>query len=127
MDTITPGPTFDPDPRQGSRRHRPIQGRRLVASDLQPLSSRRQGILELVLRFDRTRDDALHGVKGFNVKEDRRHDRRTSFVEELRQTCGRREQGPTVMGMTGPARALCYRLAVAIGLRFEEITSITRE
>ena len=29
--------------------------------------------------------------------------------------------------MTGPARALCYRLAVATGLRFSEIGSITPE
>ena len=31
------------------------------------------------------------------------------------------------MGMTGPARALCYRLAVATGLRYDEISSITPE
>src|SRR5262245_48175446 len=29
--------------------------------------------------------------------------------------------------MSGPARALCYRLAVATGLRFSEIKSITPE
>ena len=31
------------------------------------------------------------------------------------------------MGMTGPARALCYRLAVATGLRYSEIASILPE
>ena len=34
---------------------------------------------------DRTREDVLHGVKGFNVKEDRRHDRRTVSLDELRK------------------------------------------
>ena len=29
--------------------------------------------------------------------------------------------------MTGPARSLCYRLAVATGLRYSEIASITPE
>ena len=31
------------------------------------------------------------------------------------------------MGMTGQARAICYRLAVATGLRYAEIGSITPE
>ena len=45
------GPAVEPDPREGSRCHRSVQGRRLVASDLQPLSSCRQGVLEMVLRL----------------------------------------------------------------------------
>ena len=35
-------------------------------------------------KTQRTREDMLRGVKGFNAKEDRRHDRRTLAVEELR-------------------------------------------
>ena len=76
---------------------------------------------------DRTREDALHGVKGFNVKEDRRHDRRTLSLDELRRIAQAAETGPVIMGMTGPVRALCYRLAVATGLRYSEIASIQPE
>jgi integrase len=72
----------------------------------------------------RTQEDDLRGVKGFNVKEDRRHDRRTVSVEELQRLIQAAEQGPVVLGMTGPVRSLCYRLAVATGLRFGEIGSI---
>jgi integrase len=73
------------------------------------------------------REDVLRGVTGFNVQEDRRHDRRTISLDELRRLIAVAERGPVVMGMTGPVRALCYRLAVATGLRYAEISSITPE
>jgi integrase len=73
----------------------------------------------------RLREDPLRGVKGFNAKEDRRHDRRTISLEELRRLIDAAEHGPVVVGMTGSLRALCYRLAVSTGLRYSEISSIT--
>jgi integrase len=72
----------------------------------------------------RIREDALLGVKGYNAKEDRRHDRRTLSLGELTRLIEVTERGPTIMGLTGPARALCYRLAVATGLRYSEIATI---
>jgi integrase len=75
----------------------------------------------------RTRDDALRGVRGYNAKEDRRHDRRTVSLDELQCLIAVAEQGPAVLGVTGPIRALCYRLAVATGLRYSEIASIKPE
>ena len=62
-----------------------------------------------------------------NVKEDRRHDRRTLAVDELRRLIDTAHRGPDYRKMTGPTRALCYRLAVATGLRFAEIASITAD
>jgi integrase len=73
----------------------------------------------------RTREDAVRGVRGYNAKEDRRHDRRTVSLDELRHVIEAAESGPMVGEMSGPARALCYRLAVASGLRYSEIASIT--
>ena len=58
----------------------------------------------------RTRTDTLVGVTGFNVKEDRRHDRRTLGVDELRVLIEVTHTGPPWRKMSGPARALCYRL-----------------
>ena len=75
----------------------------------------------------RTRTDSLAGVTGFNAKEDRRHDRRTLGVDELRVLIEVAHSGPPWRKMTGPTRALCYRLAVGTGLRYSEIASITRE
>ena len=73
----------------------------------------------------RTVEDALVGLTGYNPREDRRHDRRTLAVEELRRLIASAQRGESYRRMTGPARALCYRLAVATGLRFSEIASIT--
>jgi integrase len=75
----------------------------------------------------RSKQDALRGVQGFNAKEDRRHDRRTISLEELQHLIVVAERGPEVMGLTGPVRAICYRLAVATGLRYSEIASIKAE
>jgi len=46
-------------------------------------------------------------------------------VEDLRKLINAAHAGPTYRGMTGPERALCYRLAVNTGLRFSEIASTT--
>jgi integrase len=84
-----------------------------------------RGFSRWAWRDGRTADDALAGVTGFNAKEDRRHDRRTLGLDDLRRLIGTAHQGPVYQEMTGPARALCYRLAVATGLRSSEIKSIT--
>jgi integrase len=75
----------------------------------------------------RVRDTLLRGLSGYNVKEDPRHERRTVSLEELRRLVEAAEVGKPFKSMTGPMRALCYRLAVASGLRYAEIGSITPE
>lgn len=75
----------------------------------------------------RLASDPLAGVTGYNAKEDRRHDRRTLGLDELRKLIGSTHSGPAWRQTTGPGRALCYRLAVATGLRYGEIQSITPE
>ncbi len=75
----------------------------------------------------RTRENTLRGVTGFNAKEDRRHDRRTLALDELQKLIDAAAIGPDFQRMTGPARALCYRLAVASGLRYAELASLTPE
>ena len=75
----------------------------------------------------RIKNDDLLAVKGYNAKEDRRHDRRTISLDELRKLVEAARRGPTVMGMTGLARSLCYRLAATTGLRYSEIGSITAD
>ncbi len=75
----------------------------------------------------RLASNPLANVTGYNAKEDRRHDRRTIGVDELRHLIETARTGPTWRNTTGPERALCYRLAVATGLRYGEIQSIRPE
>ncbi len=84
-----------------------------------------QGFSRWLWKGGRLRDDPLVGVTGFNAREDRRHDRRTLGVDDLRRLIRAAERGPRYRRMTGPARALCYRLAVSSGLRYSEIRSLT--
>lgn len=97
---------------------------------LQTLNHHRAAIRGFVLwaRNDgRLRDDPILGVVGFNAKQDRRHERRTLSIDELRRLIEATHAGPPYRQMTGPDRALCYRLAVASGLRYSEIASITSQ
>ncbi len=86
-----------------------------------------QGFATWCYDTHRTRENHLRGVTGFNAKEDRRHDRRTVALQELRRLMDVTQSGPMVLGLTGPERALCYRLAVATGLRYSELASIRPE
>ena len=103
---------------------------RAAGRSLQTLNHHRAAIRAFVLwarKDGRLSDDPLLGIAGFNAKEDRRHDRRTLSVDELRSLIEATEAAPAYREMTGPDRALCYRLAVASGLRYAEIASITPE
>jgi integrase len=86
-----------------------------------------RGFSRWARRAGRTTEDTVDGVSGFNAREDRRHDRRTIGVDDLRRLIAVAHAGPSYQGMTGPSRALCYRLAVVTGLRFSEIKSIRPE
>ena len=45
--------------------------------------TRNGGMLATAWKDGRMRDNPLHGVTGYNAKEDRRHDRRTISLDEL--------------------------------------------
>ena len=78
-------------------------------------------------RSGRLASDPLTGLAGYNAKEDRRHDRRTLGTDELRRLIEAAHHGPTWRKMTGPNRALLYRLAIGTGLRYSELRSVRPE
>jgi integrase len=86
-----------------------------------------QGFANWCFETHRSRENRLRGVTGFNAKEERRHDRRTISLEALQRLVTVADRGPAFMGISGPARAICYRLAVATGLRYSELASIIPE
>ena len=75
----------------------------------------------------RMRDNPMRGVKGFNVEEDLRHERRSLTDHELALLIRTAETGPIHYDMTGPLRAMAYRLATATGFRADEMRSLTPE
>ncbi|MCY2954824.1 MAG: tyrosine-type recombinase/integrase [Planctomycetota bacterium] len=74
----------------------------------------------------RATESALAHLRGLNVRTDRRHDRRALSADELRWLLDTTEHGPERFGMSGPARAMLYGLAVGSGLRAGELRSLTR-
>jgi integrase len=79
-----------------------------------------------MVRDGRASESPVAHLSGYNVRTDRRHDRRALTVEEIRTLLKATQQAPDRFGMTGPERALVYRLALETGLRAGEIRTLTR-
>jgi len=79
-----------------------------------------------MVQDQRATEIPLAHLQGLNVRTDRRHDRRALAANELRWLLDTTEHGPERFGMSGPARAMLYRLAVGSGLRAGELRSLTR-
>ncbi len=77
-------------------------------------------------REGRISESPLVHLTGRNVREDRRHDRRALEVSEVRALLAATCNAPTRFGMSGPQRAMLYRLALETGLRANELRSLTR-
>ena len=69
----------------------------------------------------------MRRVKGFNVEEDRRHERRSLTDNELARLTLTAENGPTLFSMSGPLRAVASRLAAATGFPADEMHDLKLE
>ncbi len=69
-------------------------------------------------------EDPLRILRPLNVAEDRRRERRALTPEELAKLIDAAEKGEDIDGMSGPRRALLYRLASETGLRRGELLSL---
>ena len=70
--------------------------------------------------------DPLVSVSKPSPEANRRRERRMLLPSEWPYLLAATESGPDRNGMTGPDRALLYRLAIATGLRSNELRSLTR-
>jgi len=80
-----------------------------------------------LVRDGRTGENRLAYLRALDTKADRRHERRALSDDEARRLLAVAERGTPVLGMPGSLRALTYRLALATGLRRNEIKSLTWE
>ena len=78
-------------------------------------------------RDGRAREHVLAHLTGYNVKLDRRHDRRAMTDDELVCLIQAAERGPVILGMSGADRAMLCRLALGTGFRANELRSLTPE
>ena len=70
--------------------------------------------------------DPLASVSKPSPENDRRRERRMLLPDEWPHLIDATVKGPERNGMTGAERALLYRLAIATGLRSNELRSLTR-
>lgn len=80
-------------------------------------------------RKSRLRKDPLLALEKINVEADRRHDRRCPTDAEIAALLAEvdRPDAPVRRGMSGPQRALGYRVSMATGFRAGELRRLTRE
>ncbi|MCP4709187.1 MAG: site-specific integrase, partial [Planctomycetes bacterium] len=72
----------------------------------------------------RASENPLVHLKGLNTRTDRRHDRRALEPDELRRLFETTRNAPERFGMSGPERAMLYRVAVETGLRGNELRTL---
>jgi integrase len=75
----------------------------------------------------RAREHTLAHLSSPNPQTDRRRIRRALDAEELRRLIEAAERGPTVGKLTGPDRAMLYRLAMETGFRRNELRTLAPE
>jgi integrase len=78
-----------------------------------------------MLKDGRVSSNPVAQLDRLNVRTDRRRERRALTVAEMQQLLDATVKGAIRRHMSGPERALVYRLAVETGLRSNEIRSLT--
>lgn len=84
-----------------------------------------KGFAAWLMKNNRSSENRLAYLAQLNADDDRRRERRALTPDEARRLVAAAERGPTIQGLSGPLRALCYRLALTTGLRRKEIASLT--
>ncbi|MFO8013862.1 MAG: site-specific integrase, partial [Phycisphaerae bacterium] len=77
-----------------------------------------------MVRTERLRADPMVSVSKLNARTERRHARRALTDDEIRRLLEAAQKGRKVRGLTGPERAVLYRLALETGLRASELGSL---
>ena len=78
-----------------------------------------------MVRDNRAPDNPLAHLTFGNTRIDRRHDRRALSADELTALVQAAYSGPVRYGVSGPDRAILYRVGVETGLRASELRSLT--
>jgi len=72
----------------------------------------------------RANKSPVEHLKGLNTRTDQRHDRRALEPDEIRRLLKTTQAGPERLGVSGPDRAVLYRVAVETGMRAGELRSL---
>ena len=84
-----------------------------------------KGSFKWLIRERRVVESPVVHLTKLNEKTDRRHVRRVLELDEFRRLLSVTRSAPTRYGMSGPERAVCYRLASESGFRVRELRSLT--
>ncbi len=83
-----------------------------------------KSFFQWMVQDGRASDNPLQHLVCGNAKTDRRHERRAFTDEELRHLITTTHDGPMRQGVSGPERALIYRLSAETGIRANETRTL---
>ena len=105
-----------------------LQGRGLALRTIHHHVRLVRNFSRLLWRDGRTREDLLaHLQPPENPESDRRRERRALSEDELIRLIDAAEHGAVICRLSGPDRAMLYRIAAGTGYRSEELQSLTPE
>ncbi len=79
-----------------------------------------------MMQDGRASESPVEHLQTINVRADRRHDRRSLELDEIRRLLEVTRAAPERFSMTGYQRAMLYRLAIETGLRRDELKSLKK-
>ena len=85
-----------------------------------------QGFFRWLVRERRITESPIAHLRKLNAETDRRRVRRPLEPDDLARLITTTASGPTRFNMTGPERALCYRVVSETGFRANEMHSLTK-
>jgi len=85
-----------------------------------------KGFFKWMVEDHRIHENPLIHLKLMKAATDTRHDRRALSADEIRWLLETTTNAGEIRGMSGPSRAMLYRIALETGLRSSELRSLTR-
>ena len=86
-----------------------------------------RGFFRWLIRMDRAEHNPLDHLSRINEETDRRRERRAVGSQDLESLLRAAQDGVPYRDLSGPDRAILYRLAASTGLRCSELASLTPE
>ncbi len=102
-----------------------LHGKGLSASTINHYIVAIKSFAAWLVRDERTASNPLVGLRRLNPNTDKRRIRRALTDGEKKVLIEASEKGPVFKGLSGPHRALCYKVALTTGLRAAELRSLT--
>lgn len=119
------GAPLTPEDEPGTKRGRRLKRKPASARTANSYLTGVKAFTRWAVKDGRLPADPLAHLEKFNEETDRRYVRQPFTAEELGELVRAAHRGPRIRKLSGPVRAMAYRLAAMTGFRVNELRSLT--